>query len=344
MMAYLKRSLLCGMICILSLSTTVSAYTVSSYPAAAQAAEYLHEKKIMVGDANGNIMLNEGLTRAQMAVLLARISVAPEHLETEREHYSKQCDFTDVPDWARPYVGFCSSNSLVSGYGNGLYGSNDPVTPAAACTVLLRCLEGISSDWTYKTACQKAVEVGIAPVEAVQGEAISRGDMAILLYNTILMMSGETAPNIDQNGQETVPDIGQSSTEIEDLRQEMIRLINEVRRENGVPELMVDDRLMAAAQECSSWKMKDHRNREECETVIAHGYPYGFGGNLTAFTNNYGTDTAKHAVDNWVNSPGHFQTMINSRCDTLGVGITMDDTWVYCHMFVGDPSSHNPYE
>lgn len=343
MMAYLKRSLLCGMICILSLSTTVSAYTVSSYPAAAQAAEYLHEKQIMVGDANGNIMLNEGLTRAQMAVLLARISVDPEHLETEREYYSKQCSFTDVPDWARPYVGFCSSNSLVSGYGNGLYGPNDPVTPAAACTVLLRCLEDTSSDWTYKTACQKAVEVGIAPVKAVQGEAISRGDMAILLYNTILMMSSETAPN-DQNGQETVPDIDQGSTEIEDLRQEMIRLINEVRRENGVPELTVDDRLMAAAQECSSWKMKDHRNREECETVIAYGYPYGFGGNLTAFTNNYGPDTAKHAVDNWVNSPGHFQTMIDSRCDTLGVGITMDNTWVYCHMFVGDPSSHNPYE
>ena len=140
------------------------------------------------------------------------------------------------------------------------------------------------------------------------------------------------------------PPAKDAPTDVEALRQEMIGLINEVRRENGVPELKVDDRLMAAAQECSGWKMKDHRNREECEAVIAHGYPYGFGGNLTAFTNHYGPDTAKHAVDNWINSPGHFQTMIDPRCDTLGVGITMDDTWVYCHMFVGDPSSHNPYE
>ena len=47
---------------------------------------------------------------------------------------------------------------------------------------------------------------------------------------------------------------------IEEIRQEMILRINEVRRKNGVSELTVNQSLMAAAQEYSSKLYTSHKN------------------------------------------------------------------------------------
>ena len=62
---------------------------------------------------------------------------------------------------------------------------------------------------------------------------------------------------------------------IEEIRQEMILRINEVRSENGVPELTVNQSLMDAAQKCSAMLNTSHKNKEECLTVAACGYPMG---------------------------------------------------------------------
>lgn len=132
--------------------------------------------------------------------------------------------------------------------------------------------------------------------------------------------------------------------ELDEVRAEMVRLINEVRRENGVAELTVDQRLMDAAQECSSRKYTYHHTKEECEVVLAHGYPHGFGNNLCILTAAAPAGIAQRTVASWVNSPGHFRTMVDARGDTLGVGVTVDNGTAYCYMFVGDPNSHNPYE
>lgn len=122
---------------------------------------------------------------------------------------------------------------------------------------------------------------------------------------------------------------------IEEIRQEMILRINEVRRENGVSELTVNQSLMDAAQKCSTMLDTSHKNKEECLTVIACGYPHGFNCNLTAFTGVGMHRIAEKAVTNWVNSPGHFETMVNADCDTLGVGVTIDNGRVFCYMMVG---------
>ena len=130
---------------------------------------------------------------------------------------------------------------------------------------------------------------------------------------------------------------------IEEIRQEMIQRINEVRRENGVSELTVNQSLMNAAQECSAMLNTSHKNKEECLTVIACGYPHGFNCNLTAFTGVGMHRIAEKAVTNWVKSPSHFQTMIAPDCDTLGVGVTVDNSRVFCYMMVGHPNAYNPY-
>ena len=130
---------------------------------------------------------------------------------------------------------------------------------------------------------------------------------------------------------------------IEEIRQEMIRRINEVRRKNGVSELTVNQSLMDAAQKCSAMLNTSHKNKEECLTVIACGYPHGFGSNLTAFTGGGMHRIAEKAVTNWVNSPGHFETMIGADYDSLGVGVTIDNGRAFCYMMAGNPNAYNPY-
>ena len=126
-----------------------------------------------------------------------------------------------------------------------------------------------------------------------------------------------------------------------EIRQEMIRLINQTRKANGVLELTVNDALMNAAQTCSNRRYTWHHAPEEGQAAADAGYPYGFGDNLTVFTGT--ADAAQRAVDNWINSPGHFETMIDPRCDCIGVGVTQYDGITYCYMFVGIPNSINFY-
>ena len=140
-----------------------------------------------------------------------------------------------------------------------------------------------------------------------------------------------------------VPASGDSAglTDNMEIRQEMIRLINQTRKANGVSELPVNEALMNAAQACSNQRYTWHHSPEESKAAVDAGYPYGFGDNLTVFT---GTDNAaQRAVDNWINSPGHFQTMIDPGCDCIGVGVTQHDGVPYCYMFVGIPNSVNFY-
>lgn len=128
-----------------------------------------------------------------------------------------------------------------------------------------------------------------------------------------------------------------------DIRQEMIRLINQTRREYGVPELTVNEALMNAAQSCSTLMSREHDSENECRTAMAYGYPHGFGSNLTRFSGP-AESVARTAVSNWINSPGHFQTMTAERYDTIGVGVTIKNGQACCYMFAGNPNSHHPYE
>ena len=130
-----------------------------------------------------------------------------------------------------------------------------------------------------------------------------------------------------------------------DIRQEMIRLINEVRRKNGVAELEVNEALMNAAQDCSAQKFTDHNTEYECKAGLRYGYPNGFGDNLAWFSStNSMENVAETAVRLWVNSPGHFETMIRDRYDCIGVGVTISGQTAYCYMFAGGPNILNPYE
>ena len=149
------------------------------------AATRLQAEGLMNGDEHGDLHLDKGLTRAELACLISPIVLNPEHVAWERDYYAKLCttNFSDVPEWAQVAVGVCASMGVVAGYGDGRFGSDDPGSPQMACTIMLRYLE--RDGWTYVTACGKAVELGLAQAETLEGETITRGDMALLLTGSL---------------------------------------------------------------------------------------------------------------------------------------------------------------
>jgi hypothetical protein len=149
------------------------------------AGAYLKAQGVLQGDESGDLMLDKGLSRVELAVILTRLMGNPEHIAAETDYYASQCGFSDVPPWAQVYVGYCVSNVWMIGYGGDVFGTYDSVTPEAACTVMLRYMEIPSEDWTYDTAVSKAAQLGLVPDSGIGESAVTRGDMAILLYRAM---------------------------------------------------------------------------------------------------------------------------------------------------------------
>lgn len=179
----MKRILTLLLSAALTLTLVVPALAVQ--PEQETAAAWLKENGILSGDQNGNLNLGSGLTRAELAVILTRLSDDTGDMGRNAAYYRTICPFTDVPEWAMPYAGYCAEKKLMAGYGNRLFGPSDPVTPAAACTVMLRYLDCPVSQWSYATACDKAVELGLLPDGAAAGPSITRGNIAILIYRAL---------------------------------------------------------------------------------------------------------------------------------------------------------------
>ena len=126
-----------------------------------------------------------------------------------------------------------------------------------------------------------------------------------------------------------------------EIRLEMVRLINDVRRENGLAELPTNEALMNAAQDVSSQCVKEHRPYDH-KALARYGWPYGALYNLTVFTAYGCPDIAKQAIIYWQESPGHYETML-SEGSHIGTGVTFKNGRAYCYMVVGNPASCNPY-
>ena len=214
-------------------------------------------------------------------------------------------------------------NPLAAGDRSGLIvsGAGENFTVASSDPAVLT-VEKVSGNWV---AVAKAPGSAIVTVTGADG---SQGRLTLTVT-----AAAQEAPDAAEPADLTA-NLG--------IREEMIDRINQVRQENGVPALGINQALMDAAQICSAQRFTKHNNPFECETAMDCGYPHGFGSNLTAFTGG-SPDVAAHAVQNWVDSPGHLQTMLEPEADGLGVGVTQAGGWTYCYLFIGKPHTENPY-
>lgn len=117
--------------------------------------------------------------------------------------------------------------------------------------------------------------------------------------------------------------------------EEVVRLINEERKKNGVSPLKIDYTLMNNAYTRST----------ELETNFGHKRPNGEPGYTFVLDLDYsivgeniaaGQNTPQEVVNAWMNSTGHRSNILNSEFTNTGVGCYMaSDGWVYWSQLFG---------
>ena len=121
-----------------------------------------------------------------------------------------------------------------------------------------------------------------------------------------------------------------------DIRDEVLRLVNEYRSQRGAGTLRMDDRLNRAAHTRAGeiiHVFEHYRpdGRDVWTVFTEVGYTYAAGGENIAICGIYATskDTANHIFNLWKNSPGHEENMRDSMFRDIGVGIVIDESRVY---------------
>ena len=178
----MKRVLSALLAVCLLLAMIPAAYAAQTE--ATEAADTLHELGLFKGtgtDADGKPVfdLDRAPTRAEAVTMLVRLLGK----ESEAKSGSWTTPFTDVADWAKPYVGYAYANGLTTGVGKGLFGGGRPVTAAQYLTFVLRALGYESgTDFSWDTAWTLTDALGITngQYHAGTNNSFLRADAALV--------------------------------------------------------------------------------------------------------------------------------------------------------------------
>lgn len=106
----------------------------------ADAVQYVVEHGVMNGTSATTFSPDEIVTRAMLATILYRIAGSPAVTGTDTfSDTATDAYYTDAVVWA-------NANGIVSGYGNGLFGTNDPVSRQQIAAILWRYAGSPSAD------------------------------------------------------------------------------------------------------------------------------------------------------------------------------------------------------
>ena len=158
----------------------------------AEAVKTLNEAGIIQGDTSGNFNPDRTVTRAQAAAFPCRMLGIEESAKVK-----KNTKFTDVPEsyWASGYIAAIAEKGVISGYADGSFKPDNPVTYAQIIKMLV-CAWGYENDANSRGGYPSgyiafADSYGItAGISADSGNNCPRKDVAQLCYNTMSIAPG----------------------------------------------------------------------------------------------------------------------------------------------------------
>lgn len=152
---------------------------------AAEAANALYELGLFNGtgtDENGDPIfeLDRAPTRHEAVTMLVRLLGQTEAAASG----AWEMPFTDVADWAKPYVGYAYTNGLTAGTSADTYSGDLTVTATQYLTFVLRALGYESgTDFPWDRAWELSDRIGLTNGEYNEDtELFTRGDVAIVSY------------------------------------------------------------------------------------------------------------------------------------------------------------------
>jgi uncharacterized protein YkwD len=143
---------------------------------------------------------------------------------------------------------------------------------------------------------------------------------------------GNPAPSRDGSGKSSVPTesedtVPRSSDETQDqVADDVVDLVNTERAKSGCDPLVVDPKLVRAAQEHSADMAErdyfDHTTPEGltfADRIVNAGYPTPGAENIAV-----GQQNADQVMQGWMDSEGHRANILNCDLKTIGVGFVQD--------------------
>ncbi|AGC67122.1 hypothetical protein Cst_c00910 [Thermoclostridium stercorarium subsp. stercorarium DSM 8532] len=121
--------------------------------------EALRSLNVLRGDSKGNLMLDRFAERIEGATMLVRLLGVEAYAVSGKPSHP----FTDVPEWAAPYIGYLYQNGFAKGIGNNQFGSRQYMDEKSYLAFLLRVL-GYSEedgDFSWDTVGKTAIKVGL---------------------------------------------------------------------------------------------------------------------------------------------------------------------------------------
>ncbi len=146
-------------------------------------ADALKDLGLFQGTSKG-YELDRAPNRAEAATMLVRLLGK----EAEAKELTYTAPFTDVADWAKPYVQYLYENGLTNGQGNGKFGSTNLCTAQQYATFLLRALgyqDTQNGDFTYANAIAFATEKGVVDAFNCDAANFQRDDIVAMSYTAL---------------------------------------------------------------------------------------------------------------------------------------------------------------
>ena len=147
------------------------------------AADRLYQLGLISGtgtDASGKPLfeLDRAPTRSEAITVLVKLLGKAD----EASKGGWQMPFTDVPDWAKNFVGYAYANGLTAGTSATTFGGNDPVTAAQYITFVLKALGySATGDFEWDKAWELSDKLGFTDGRYKAGNAaFLRGDVFLI--------------------------------------------------------------------------------------------------------------------------------------------------------------------
>ncbi len=146
-------------------------------------ADSLNEIGLFRGTQNG-YELDRAPTRAEAATMLVRLLGA----EEDALELAYTAPYTDVADWAKPYVQYLHDNGLTKGTSVTTFGYSDKCTAQQYATFLLRALgysDSEGGDFTYTGAMAFAESIGVVDFVNCNENVFVRDHVAAMSYTAL---------------------------------------------------------------------------------------------------------------------------------------------------------------
>ena len=188
-MRNLKRALSLTLASVMLLGMMVIGTSAASYPDVTddhnvEAIEVLQAVGAMSGSNSGNFNPDAKVSRVEMAIVMANL------MKLDVNYFAGQNNFSDVPAWASAYVEACAANGIISGVGDGRFGTGN-VTATQAALMMLKALgyfqytEDFNNDWARATAQQAAQIRLFEGLDVANNTQLTRNQVAQLALNAL---------------------------------------------------------------------------------------------------------------------------------------------------------------